>query len=502
MDEQNKYFRIFGFLDKLEKSIPASSSIDKEGVIIEGRFMNAVHDISGERPIIPEMIWDILKKSGNIKYEHDPLSVKKMSDGTLMAVAQANPGNIIGVPLNIKTSADGKQAFFKATLFPENDLVKSLIKKAKEFDEHNKRYPNNQRHFQLSVEGKYYKRDKLTKTYAGIAENIVISPQAQDESTYFHFVNAENLAMAKSLAAGTETNITNMKNGDSLRQESLEGNNKSNSRRKKMNKLGKNRDEVFSHFRKSCGTQKEAQEKTDEYMRELETERNNSGTSFAKSLNDGIDKIKKSITDFAGIETIIAAKQADVVKIDTEMKKSINTLREDPEKFSGEQFMQQQTAATVAFGTSLNEVQSQLVKSLATLAEGLADVLPLLKDIHSMTSDAVEQAADANEAVRYIARGLKKSQQGFTRSIDALEPMNGGEKPNAEKILKSINTKAVERYLVDKFVANQASPAIAQQYDEAYNQLNRMGRDAFGAMNKSIVSEIVQVFEAQFTDVQ
>ena len=159
---QEKKFKIYGFLD-LQKSL-SSSSIDKSGVIIEGRFLNSVKDISGERPIVPEMIWDILKKSGNIKYEHDPMSVRKMEDGTFMAVAEANPKNIMGAVLDVKTSSDGKEAFFRATLFPEDPLTKSLIEKARQFDEHNKRFPKQQRHFQLSVEGKYYKRDPLNKT--------------------------------------------------------------------------------------------------------------------------------------------------------------------------------------------------------------------------------------------------------------------------------------------------------------------------------------------------
>jgi hypothetical protein len=508
MQDQEKNFRIFGFMD-LQKSLLSNSSVSKEGHIIEGRFLNTVRDISGEIPIVPEMIWDILKKSGNIKYEHDPVSVKKMEDGTMMAVAEANPKNIMGAVLDIKTSKDGKEAFFRATLFPENELTKSLIKTAQQFDEHNKRFPKNQRHFQLSVEGKYYKRDKITKSYAGIAENIVISPQAQDDSTYFQFVNTENLAMAKSLAAGHETNLPDMRGGDSLRQESLQGNhNKSSKEKKKMERLGKNRDEVFAHFKKSCKTPAEAMEKTNAHMKALEEERGEEGGKFAKSLNDGIDKIRKSIASFGEVVTLITSKQADVVSIDSAMKKSINTLRadqalpEDERKFSGEEFLAQQVQATVQLGQSQNEVNSQLVKSLSMLAEGLADTLPLLKSIHEATLDAVEQATDANETSRYIARGLKKSSTGLTRSVDAIEAIGSdGDKPTAEKILKSINMKAVDRFLTDRYVSNQNAPELAAQYHSAMESVRVQGRSAFSSMNKSIIGEVVKVFEAQFQDV-
>jgi hypothetical protein len=498
---QDKKFKIYGFLD-LQKSL-SSSSIDKNGVLIEGRFLNSVKDISGERPIVPEMIWDIIKKSGNIKYEHDPMAVKKMEDGTMMAVAQADPKNIMGAVLDIRTSPDGKEAHFKATLFPENPLTKSLIQTAKQFDEHNKRYPKNQRHFQLSVEGKYYKRDKLNKTYAGIAENIVISPQAQDDTTYFQFVNAENLAMAKSLEAGYETDMTKLKGGGALRKESLEGtkNNTYSTRSKKMEKLGKNRDEVFAHFKKSCKTTQEAMEKTNAHMKELEEEREKEkgeGGEFKKSLDAGIDKIRKSIVAFNDVATLIATKQTDVVKVDADMKKSITTLRETPDQFNGEQFLAQQVQATITFGTNLNEIQTQLVKSLAMLADGLADTLPLLKDIHAMTIDATEQAVDANETARYIARGMRKSQSGFTTSTAALEPLNGGDAVSDDQMLKSINIRPIKSFLVDRQVALQnTNPALAQEYSNAYNLLDEQRNAGFERMNKSVVAEIVAWIKPQ-----
>jgi hypothetical protein len=499
MQEQERKFRVYGFVD-LQKSL-SSSSIDKNGILIEGRFLNSVRDISGERPIVPEMIWDILKKSGNIKYEHDPMAIRKMEDGTFMAVAEANPKNIMGAVLDVRTSPNGKEAFFKATLFPENPLTKSLLDTAKQFDEHNKRFPKNQRHFQLSVEGKYYKRDRLNKTYAGIAENIVISPQAQDDTTYLQFVNAENLAMAKSLEAGYETDMTKMKDGGALRKESLEGtkNNTYSTRSKKMEKLGKNRDEVFTHFKKSCKSEKEAIEKTDAYMKGLEEEREGEKGEFKKSLDAGIEKLRKSIVAFNDITTLIAAKQTDVVRVDTEMKKSITTLREEPDKFSGEQFLNQQVQATVTFGTNMNEIQTQLTKSLALMAEGIADVLPLLKSIHDMTTDALEQASDANEATRYIARGLKKSQAGFTRATDAIQPADqGGEQITDDQLLKSININPVKAYLVDRQVAFQSSnPPLAQEYSNAYNLLDEMRNEGFFRMNKSIVTEVITWIKPQ-----
>jgi hypothetical protein len=498
MQDQEKKFKIYGFID-LQKSI-SSSSIDKNGVLIEGRFLNSVKDISGERPIVPEMIWDILKKSGNIKYEHDPISVKRMEDGTMMAVAQADPKNIMGAVLDVRTTPDGKEAHFKATLFPENELTKSLIKTAQQFDEHNKRFPKNQRHFQLSVEGKYYKRDKLNKTYAGIAENIVISPQAQDDTTYFQFVNAENLAMAKSLEAGYETNLPDMKNGGALRKESLEGqkNNTNSKEKKKMERLGKNRDEVFAHFKKSCKSTAEAMEKTNAHMKEIEEERESEGGSFKKSLDAGIDKIRKSIVAFNDVATLIATKQTSVAQVDADMKKSITTLRETPDQFNGEQFLAQQVQATVTFGTNLNEVQTQLTKSLAMLAEGLADTLPLLKDIHAMTVDAVEQSVDANETARFIARGMRKSEAGFTTSTNALQPLNGGDAVSDDQLLKSINIRPVKAFLVDRMGALQSTnPALAQEYSQAYNLLDERRNAGFEFMNKSIVAEVVAWYKPQ-----
>ena len=501
MQEQEKKFKIYGFVD-LQKSL-SSSSIDKDGILIEGRFLNSVKDISGERPIVSEMIWDILKKSGNIKYEHDPLAVKKMEDGTMMAVAQADPKNIMGAVLAVTTTPDGKEAHFKATLFPENELTKSLIKTAHQFDEHNKRFPNNQRHFQLSVEGKYYKRDKLNKTYAGIAENIVISPQAQDDTTYFQFVNTENLAMAKSLEAGYETDMSKMIDGGALRKESLEGtkNNTNSTRSKKMEKLGKNRDEVYSHFKKSCKTEKEAMEKTNAHMKALEEEREEEKGEkgeFKKSLDAGIDKIRKSVASFNDIATLIATKQTAVVQVDADMKKSITTLREEPDKFSGEEFMGQNTHAFVTTATNQNEILTQLTKSLAVLAEGIADVFPLLKSVHDVSLDAVEQASDANEVARYLVRNMKKSMQGFTRSTDAIDAADGGEVVNDEQLLKSINVRPIKAFLVDRQTAlTDTNPALAKEYSNAFTLLDEQRNAGFERMNKTIVSEILAWYKPQ-----
>ena len=498
MQDQEKKFKIYGFLD-LKKSL-SDLSVDKNGVIIEGRFMNTVRDISGEIPIVSEMILDILNKSGNIKYEHDPMSIKKMTDGTMMAVAEANPKNIMGAVLNAQASPNGKELHFRATLFPEDPLTKSLIEKAREFDEHNKRFPKHQRHFQLSAEGKYFKRDKMTKAYAALIENIVISPQAQDDTTYFQFVNAENLAMAKSLEAGYETNLPDMKNGGALRKESLEGqkNNTNSKEKKKMERLGKNRDEVFAHFKKSCKSTAEAMEKTNAHMKEIEEERESEGGSFKKSLDAGIDKIRKSIVAFNDVATLIATKQTSVAQVDADMKKSITTLRETPDQFNGEQFLAQQVQATVTFGTNLNEVQTQLTKSLAMLAEGLADTLPLLKDIHAMTVDAVEQSVDANETARFIARGMRKSEAGFTTSTNALQPLNGGDAVSDDQLLKSINIRPIKSFLVDRQTALiNSNPALAQEYSQAYNLLDERRNAGFEFMNKSIVTEIVAWIKPQ-----
>jgi hypothetical protein len=499
---QDQKFKIYGFLD-LKKSL-STSSVDKDGYIIEGRFMNSVRDIAGEKPIVPEMIWDILRKSGNIKYEHDPMAVRKMEDGSMMAVSEANPKNIIGVPLEIKTSPDGKEAFFRATLFPQNELVKSLVAKAKEFDEHNRRFPEHQRHFQLSVEGKYLKKNITTREYAGIAENIVITPQAQDGTTYLKFVNAENLAMAKSLQAGYETNLPNMKNGDALREESLEGKNNSHStRRKTMEKHGKNKDEVFQHFMGVHKDKKKAQEATEKYYEELEKEKGEEKGEFKKSHEACGEKIQKSITALLAVADAVTAKQVEIVKLDTEMKKSIVTLRETPDQFSPEQFISQNTEAIVNVGTSVNEIQAQLAKSISVLAEGLAAVLPLLSSIHEIADEAREQAADANETARYMARGMKKSMTGFTRSTDNMATLTPGAEPvSDDQMLKSVNVRAAKNYLADKIVANQSNPTLVAEYNQAYTALDDLGNNGFDRMSKSVKSEIAGWYKLQLPAVQ
>ena len=268
-----------------------------------------------------------------------------------------------------------------------------------------------------------------------------------------------------------------------------------------MENLGKNRDEVYSHFKKSCKTEKEAMEKTNAHMKALEEEREEEKGEkgeFKKSLDAGIDKIRKSVASLNDIATLIATKQTAVVQVDADMKKSITTLREEPDKFSGEEFMGQNTHAFVTTATNQNEILSQLTKSLATLAEGIADVFPLLKSVHDVSIDAVEQASDANEVARYLVRHLKKSMQGFTRSTDAIDAADGGEVVSEDQMLKSINIRPVKAYLVDRQVAlNDTNPALAKEYSNAHRALEEMGNEGFTRMSKSIVTEIVTWIKPQ-----
>ena len=303
--------------------------------------------------------------------------------------------------------------------------------------------------------------------------------------------------MAKSLEAGYETDMTKLKDGGALRKESLEGSNHSNSNKekKKMEKLGKNRDEVFTHFSKSCKSKKEAEEKTEEYMKALaeerETEKGEKG-EFKKSLSSGIDAIMKSVTSLRDIVPFIEKGQTEVVKVDADMKKSIATLRETPDQFSGEQFLGLNTQAYLAATTNQNEAISKMAKSIANGFEGIANSLALMKSIHEATLDAVEQASDVNDLYRENIRNVKKSLQGFTRSTDALQPLNGGEAVSDEQILKLINVIPVKEFLVNRQVSVQDSnPTLAQEYSNAYMLLDERKNFGFGQMNKSIVAEVI-----------
>ena len=284
-----------------------------------------------------------------------------------------------------------------------------------------------------------------------------------------------------------------MKDGGALREESLEGSNKNkNSRSKKMEKLGKNRDEVFTHFKKSCKSDKEAMEKTDAYMKELEEERGKEKGELKKSLDAGLEILRKSATALIDITTFITSKQAEVVTVDAAMKKSIATLHEKPEEFSGEQFLQQNTQAYVGVATTQNEILSQLAKSIAAGFEGIAKAMEVQSEIHASVLDAVEQASDANEAIRYIGRGMQKSRAGFTTSTSAIQPLNGGSVVTDEQLLKSINVIPVKEFLVNKQMAlQQSNPALAQEYSSAYMLLDDRRNDGFEMMNKSIVAEII-----------
>ena len=93
---------------------------------------------------------------------------------------------------------------------------------------------------------------------------------------------------------------------------------------------------------------------------------------------------------------------------------------------------------------------------------------------------------------------VQENTSGFTTSVNALEPLNGGDAVSDDQLLKSINIRPIKSFLVDRQVAlTNSNPALAQEYSQAYNLLDEQRNAGFERMNKSIVTEIVAWIKPQ-----
>lgn len=265
-----------------------------------------------------------------------------------------------------------------------------------------------------------------------------------------------------------------------------------------MKKFGKNKDAIFAHFMKENGGKKDdAMAKTIAHMNEIEADRETSLGAFDTAVDSSIDTIKKSVASLNAVVTKIDGFQTSVAAVDVELKKSVADMAANPAEYDGSKFIAQTASAIVTSAANQNAVNTDLAKSIAQLAEGIADAFTLLKSINANVMEATEQAVDAAESARYVARGLRKSQAGITTDVTGLEAEEATKSEKPETLAKSINAKAAQNFLVDRGIETQATPEISKPYFEAAEAIRLQGRVAVDKLSKSILGELVVAFPVQ-----
>ncbi len=486
-------FKIAAFFDfdmPLQKS-ELGIHVPDDDYIIKGRMLNRVRDVSGERPIIPEMDWSYFDKNGFVKYEHDPIETTITKSGTVTTVVRPDPDNIIGAPLKRYRINDSEEHLIGA-LFPQMDNAQKVVKLIKALREHNTKFPNNQRTIGFSIEGKYTKRLK-NGDYAGKVINVVVTPNPQEVTTYMEQAQKSNLALVKSMEAGYGTNPDSQTGGGALRKESLEGaNSNKHSKSGEKSKMGKfsSRQEAYEAFRKQGKNHADALKAVEEHFAEKSQARADCNTAVEKSLGAAIENFKKSVDGLTIFVTNLEQRSVEVASADAEIKKSIAIMDESKE-IDAAKFIGIVGKVTSSVAAMVREGQMELAKSIGSIAVGLSEITNILKSIDIRVSTLEEGIDATNEQVARVEVGLKKSQAGISLIDKGSVNTEGADTddgaPKGIALLKSLSSIRVENYLVDRGAAEKDIQK-SREYFAAQTMMRERG---IVALSKSIQDELV-----------
>jgi hypothetical protein len=457
-------FRVFGeldlaSLDNLQKSLTGVPAVDE--YLIRGRVLNAVKDVQGETPIVPEMDWSYFDKNGFIKYEHDPVEVVVEQGKKVIAKSIPDPTNIIGAPLR-RTRKGDKEEYIEAALFPGMEKAQHVVRLLGELRKHNAKYPHAKRTLGFSIEGAYLKKDTRGGRYTGRVDNVAITPNPVDVTTYLEQAEVANRAMAKSLCAGYETDTAKKTDGGALRKESLEGATHSSSKTssgesKKMDNF-KTRREAYQHYIKAGKKPDEAKQLAEQWFTERTNKRTESVTSIEKSVTNALSSFQKAIDGLAAFAGILEKSNATVVERHLALQKSLTPTGESQE-IDGVKFMSTVAETVEANDKTNREGQAELAKSIVAIASGLGEVVSLVKSVLTLAGETREATDETMERVTSLMFGLRKSTEGVTTDKKVLAGLEadatGTEtaKDDKSEILKSIPAKAAESYFVNAAIA-------------------------------------------------
>lgn len=527
----NDRFRIYGLMDipeiDLEKSIAGEGGDhgpDYKDYIVKGRVLNSVKDDQGQTPIIPEMDWSYFDEHGFVKYEHDPVEMTIDKAGNKIIKGQpAHPGNIIGAPIRRIRKSDSEE-YLEAGLFPDMDKAQDVVKLIKSIREWNKRYPHRKRTLGYSIEGQYIKKSKTSGKYAGKVVNVVITPNPRDYtsdldfsdttgkvvkksidiSSYSEFMQVSNLSLAKSLTSGYETDSAQKTGGESFRKESLEKRKQNltfTSNNKGENKMDTttfvSEHDAYWHARGQGQSEEDAKKYAREYMEAVNKKRGDRKGKAEKSMQGALEHFEKSIKGLTDFQTVLEEKEVKAASLTKDIRKSITAMSEEDGEVDGAKLLGNIGNALTEVDASNREGQLELAKSIAHLTTGVSSLLDMFKSIQDdqhETSDAVDILKEQNSA---LLRGIKKAQFGVTSDPKVMKSLNvqgrEEEEPANGDILKSMNPRAVDKFLADRGAAEYRGGNITkgQEYFKVQQNFNVQGPTA---LNKLMRDEIVAHF--------
>ncbi len=467
-------FKIHGEFD-LVKSAPAAD----KGIVIRGRILEEKKDVQGETPIVAEMDWSHFDKRGFIKDEHDPVEFVMEKGQPKVLRTVPSPDNIIGIPL--KREVVGKSVFITARLFPNNPRTIKLIDLMRSFDEHNRLHPESPRHVGFSIEGNYTKKLPNGR-YAGSVYNVALTHKPQDPETF-----AEVVTLAKSMMAGYATSPETMAGGGTLRRESLEGSKRNHSSTNPHEvTMFKSKSECYAHHMKAGKSKEDAARLAAEWEEEQGRAKGAKAEAFGKSIQTALDAFKKSLTVVNEFVPAIEKRATEIAGFGEELRKSIEPVKEGKE-VDGVKLLETQASATISVGDIQKESSVALAKSMAAIAEGMTEIVNLVKSMQEQQTATQEFVESVNTDLQTFVKGVRINGGRTTENLDRL-PVEGVQ---VAGLNKSVSKRDIGLFLVRRGQEEAGAGRNGNVYFNAHDAFRVSG---LMGLNKSIQEEVIKQF--------
>lgn len=484
-----------------------------EDFIIKGRFLHQVKDAQGEIPIVPEMDYSYFMKHGWIKYEHDPIVTVVEKGKKIQQIPVFDPENHIGVPLEVKIG--DTEAHLTAALFPGMKKAQGLVRLMKEVAKHNQRFPEAQRHLQFSIEGGYISKSKDGR-YRGYVINTVVTPSAQDATTFAKLASEYNTQMVKSMVAGYAANPEEMKDGAALRREDIDESPKSTTTkdRKMKKKEHRNLQAAFEHNVQVAKMEKSAAAKAaKDYFVGYFNERGKVVEEIKKNIDAAIAEVDSEVTALDKFDRELRTRADEIEELDVSLKKSIRALisEDDVNQLDAGKFMSEVVRTNIHTATMVHTGLNALQKSVATILKAQRQILDFQKTLADEIDDLAKDTQGISDEVSFIRAGvLSKARSAvpadqLPHNITIQQVSNGENDELPEAIAKSIGPAAIENFLVEKAgAATDLNVKTAYLRDhETFRKARAMARTAgqgnptiagLAALSKSRQQEIAVSF--------
>jgi hypothetical protein len=453
-------FQIYDQIDlrKSVLSIKGSGTVEDPYTecFVEGRCLNMVKDVSGERPIVPKMDWSYFDKQGFVKAEHDPVTTEiDKSKGTVKITHTPTFANHIGVAIERKRTPDGKGEFIKAGLFANLAKAKETIDLMKALEEWNKRHPENPRTMGWSIEGDYIAKS-TAGDFIGKVYNIVLTASPQDATTYAQFVQEKNTTLAKSLAAGYATAPADKTGGGALRRESLEGADKNNSKKEKKAMLYKTEFDAYKALCAGGMDKEEAKKKAKEVFAEQKKKKVEENDDMEKGITGIMDLCKSAITGVEALVNSFKEPSAEMVAFDNNLKKSLTKVKAgEAEELDGILAFLEHGQQVLETRTESRTIGNELAKGIISLLKIQEQNAGFFKGLLQVATEAREQAEEATRRITALTVGVQLSKSLLSTDASVLSTTKPAATAAGEpaEILKSITGKRIEDYLINKGIA-------------------------------------------------